>query len=161
MGKTKEYSIYLSCVTFIQNILTVIILIPFNFIVLCKYKKFIKKKQMTIYRIMPVQPVITRSSSNSIKKLNAQQRFTKMILIVSFLFILSRLGEASIKVADLIFIMLNANSNYSVYFAILNMFVEFNTCFIISMNFFILFSFNKPFRDFFKVKFFCRNKILK
>ena len=158
-GKTKVYSIYLSCITFIQNILTVVVIVPFNVIVLCKYRKFIKKKDITITRIMPVLPQ-SKNFVNLSQKMDSQKRFTKMILIVSFLFILSRLGEASLRVIDQIYqIDRSEFSLYSIYFVILSIFVEFNTCVIISLNFFIFHSFNKPFRDSFKLRFYFWKKL--
>lgn len=154
LGKARAYSIYLTCVTFIQNILTVFIIIPFNLVVLCKYRRFMKKKMSTIARIMPVLPTSNRRLT--IQKLTeSQKRFTRMILIVSFVFILSRLGEVSIKVADLLYPILKSDL-YPVYFIIIVIFVEMNTCFIISLNFFIFYIFNKPFRDIFKSKFMCK-----
>ena len=140
LGKARAYSIYLTCVTFIQNILTVFIIIPFNLVVLCKYRRFMKKKMSTIARIMPMLPTSNRRLT--IQKLTeSQKRFTRMILIVSFVFILSRLGEASIKVADLLYPVFNSEL-YFVYFYILVICVEMNTCIFISFNFYNTSSYN-------------------
>jgi len=158
LTKKKMYTIYLTCVSFIPNILTVVVIIPFNLIVLFKYRKFIKKKNsISITRI--VLAVLPRNLPNTSEIIDSQKRFTRMILIVSFLFILSRLSEASIRVTDLLYTYFKPYSLYSVYFTILNIFVEIIACIIFSLNFFIYYSFNKPFRDSFNKKFLCR-KIL-
>ena len=142
-GKTQFYSIYLTCVNFLENILTIFILIPFNIMVLIKYRRFIKKKSISRIVIGPIQKL------KFAKECISQKRFTKMILIFSFTFILSRLGEASARIVDIFNKYLHEDT-YLIYCSILNILVEFNTYIIFSLNFFIYYFFNKPFRNCFK-----------
>ncbi len=142
-GSKTFFSVYSLFVNFISNLLTIFVLIPLNIILFIQFKKFIERKKRLL---------------NQTDRIINDTRFTKMILITSFLFIFSRLFEAFIDIVS-IYYYLSKNKDYIFYyFLILNLFVLVNTYFIISLNFIIFYYSNKPYRDTFK-QIFCRRKV--
>ena len=82
----STFNIYQISINSIQHLVPILILLPANIIVLMQYKKFIKKKRTVI--------AIGTSAATLIKvnrEAKSQGRFTKMILIISFMFIIIRL----------------------------------------------------------------------
>lgn len=150
-GEQKYYYTYLTCVSLISNVLTILILLPFNIMILVKYRKFIKRKNIiSKIVISPVRkPRLNLTQSNL-----SQKKFTKMILVISFLFILSRLGEASVRIFNSFHDVVQLEF-FDFYSTVLTIFVEFNTYVIFSSDFFVYYIFNKPFRDCFKRIFLC------
>ncbi len=147
---------FFSYFTVLVNISTILILTPANIAVLIQFKIFMKKKnKMRITNV--IVPTVQQFHPRT-KKENAQSKFTKMILIVSFLFILGRLGEI---VPNIFYYVFERNelswyADFIIKSSIVNIFVQYNSCIIFSINFFIYYSFNKPFKNYFLKIFFCK-----
>ena len=127
---------------FFENILSILILIPLNIIILVKFKNFIKNKAN-------IASSIIRQQQNA----KSEKRFTRMIVLISFLFIISRLAEASVLIFSIYNNYVVLMDYYEMYFIIVNIFVETSTYLIFSLNFFILYFLNKTFRLKFKQTF--------
>ncbi len=151
-GMTKFYSIYIKIIGLFENILTVFVLIPINVIVLISYKKFIKNKKTIRNLILLPNGITSETTTSIVKKTN---RFTKMILISTFTFIISRLSTGSVVLLQLINDFCLNIQFYSIYNGIAQILSELVTFIIFSLNLFIYYKFNKPFRDCFKIDIIC------
>ena len=146
-GWTLAYSIYSEVVDFTSSIITLLILIPINIIMVIRYRKFIKNKNR----------LVTQNNRLNKKKQKSEDQFTKMILITSLLFIICNFLNESVNIY-LIFSFYSTNSSqfYQYYYFIFGTFVTLGSYFIYSLNFFIYYHFNTPFRNRFKKTFLCK-----
>ena len=154
-GNSKFFYYFFTYFVFLEYILSILILIPLNIITLIKFKKFVKRKSQNVNRTIR-QVIINANNIIAQENLKAESRFTKMICIISFLFLFSRLCEASV----LFFIMydqyVRSVDYFLVYYNILIIFVNANTYIIFSLNFFIFYFLNEIFRNKFKQIFCCK-----
>jgi hypothetical protein len=141
-GQSIYFTYFYTYFGFFENILSILILIPLNIIILIKFKNFIKNKAN-------IASSIIRQQQNA----KSETRFTRMIVLISFLFIISRLAEASVLIFSIYNHYVSPIDYLDMYFLILNIFVETSTYLIFSLNFFILYFLNKTFRLKFKQTF--------
>ena len=144
LGKTDFYRsnfffYYTVCIEIVQNVLTVFLLIPINIMVVFEFKKFMTEKRK-------------RLATESAKKNNhnEERKFNKMIIFHSLIFIYTRLIEGITEMFQIYFFIKPPSFMFNYYFYVLSIFVKYNTNFFFSMNFFIYYWFNQPFRDSFK-----------
>ena len=143
-SETQFYIIYFQAITIGQNLLTIIILIPYNIIVLIAYKKFIVKKQSILRSV--IIPTRIENQITMPLKANSQKRFTKMILIISFLFIFIRLSSILVQMFAY-YSIFNPTEAFDLYVGILNTFSTLSIYFSFSINIFIYYVFNLPFKE--------------
>ena len=137
----------------LANIISIIILLPLNTITLIKFKKFIKNKS-TVNTLVRQE----NNANRLVLQENAktESRFTRMIVSISFLFIFSRLCEASVAFF-LIYNDFNISNEYlKLIFSILNIFVFVFINLIFSINFLIFYFFNNTFGKKFDLIFCCK-----
>jgi len=150
--QSKSYVVFLISANFIQNVLPILVMLPANIIVLFRYKKFIAKKRS----VMAVGNSRSVTQSNITKtKMNLQKKFIKMILIVSFIFMFSRIVDGinmAIQLFENFFhpsvFLLCINTGGFLAILVSNL--------VFVGNFYIFLKFNKPFRDTFKCIFYCK-----
>ena len=153
---------FINNATAFVDVITLLILLPVNIAVIVQFKRFIdKKNRLTISNLIPI-PQRTNVIRPT-KKRKTETKFNKMILLVSFLFILVRIGEIipyiflhSIRVDDPNFDPNISNDMVDIT-SIIKIFSQFISCIIISANFFVYYSFNTPFKVFFFKLFLCKN----
>jgi len=143
-GSSEFFYYFYTCISF-ENILSVLILLPLNIIIIIKFKKFIQQKQEQI-------STTPRMRQDNVK---IETRFTRLMILISFLFILSRLAEASVSLVIIYNQHINALDYYDFILTLLNVYVYANTFLIFSLNFFIFYFLNKTFRLKFKEIFKC------
>ncbi len=138
-SKTDFFYYYIVCIGLVQNVLTVFLLIPINIMVVFEFKKFMTEKRK-------------RLATESAKKNNhnEERKFNKMIIFHSLIFIYTRLIEGITEMFQIYFFIKPPSFMFNYYFYVLSIFVKYNTNFFFSMNFFIYYWFNQPFRDSFK-----------
>ena len=141
-GNSVYFYYFYTYFGFFENILSILILIPLNIIIFIKFKKFINNKAK-------IPSTIARQQENA----KSEKRFTKMMVLISSLFIISRLAEASALFFSLYNYYVVLMDYFEMYLIILNIFVETSTYLMFSLNFFILFFLNKTFRHKFKQTF--------
>jgi hypothetical protein len=141
-GSSIYFNYFYTYFGFFENILSIVILIPLNIIILIKFKKFIKNKSN-------IPSTIARQQENA----KSEKRFTRMMVLISFLFIISRLAEASVLIFSIYNYYAILMDYFEMYLIILNIFVETSTYLMFSLNFFILYFLNKTFRLKFKQTF--------
>ena len=151
--QSKSYVVYLISANFIQNVLPILVILPANIVVLFRYKKFIAKKR-SVTAVGNSRSVTQSNKAN--KKMNyLQKKFIKMILIVSFVFMFSRIVDG-INMA----IQLFENSFHPYVFLLCINTGGFVAILVSNLvfvgNFYIFLKFNKPFRDNFKYIFYCK-----
>jgi len=151
-GFGKSIETYLNCINVLENLLSILILLPLNIVVLKAYKKFIAKKSI-------IKFIIVTHPANSINKQNnpaksSQNRFTKMIIIISFVFIWARLCQVIISLFTMYHRYIKKLNDYDDYIVIMHVFVELNIYLVIAINFPLFYFFNKKFRDCFRKTFF-------
>jgi len=161
IGNHPIFMYVYSYLGFIGNILSILVLLPLNVIILIKFKKFIKNKSQN--RVRPIaQTLVQARQENVANRLVLQEnaktetRFTRMIVAISFLFIFSRLCEASIAFFILYNQYIKLIDYFKLYFSILNIFVYALNYIIFSCNFFIYYIFNSTFKKKFKFIFCCK-----
>jgi len=140
---SKSYIVYLISANFIQNVLPILIMLPANLVVLFRFKKFIAKKK-SVTAVANCRSVMHSKETKT--KTNVQRRFMKMILIISFVFLFSRIVDClnmAIQLFENFFhpylFLLCINSGGFVAILVNNL--------MLTGNFFIFYTFNKPFRD--------------
>jgi len=127
------------------NIISILILLPLNIMIIIKFRKFIQQKLRT-------------SALNAFMRqenIKTETRFTRMMVLLSFLFIFTRLVEMSILIFSLYNLYVKLIDYYEFYFIVLNTYVYASTYLIFSLNFFIFYIFNQTFRSKFKETFKC------
>jgi hypothetical protein len=148
--------------TVFVNGITLLILLPVNIAVIVQFKRFIdKKNRLTISNLIPI-PQRTNVIQPT-KKRKTETKFNKMILLVSFLFILVRIGEIIPNI--FVYFLGIDDSNFDLSISkdmvdkqsIIKIFSQFISCIIFSANFFVYYSFNTPFKVFFFKLFLCKN----
>ena len=150
-GISFFFKTYLQCVNFFENILTIFVLIPLNIIVILEYKKFIRKKRILTQHFATTSLVINELQNEKKNKiLNSEKKFTKMILIITFLFIYIRLVTTGVEIFVIYNEYVHEIEIFSILYVFLNIFIYYNVYFTFSFNFFIYYYFNKSFRDCFK-----------
>ncbi len=137
-GKSDLYHYFYTYIGLFRNILSILILLPLNIIIIIKFKKYIKNKSLNA-------AFVTRQNNAKI-----ETRFTKMIFLISFLFIYSRLFEIIAPIFDIYNEFFKVIDNYSFYYTIINIFVFLNTYIIFSLNFFVFYFLNNIFCKEFK-----------
>ena len=145
-GNSKFFFYYWTFVCLFTNLLTIFVLIPINILVIIKYKKFIRKKNRMRFSVS----VIAIAQNSVPKKGDDQTKFTRMIILTTTLFCFTRLCEASIDALNIYIWIAGIIRFYAIYSFILNIFSQFITYLVLSLNFFIYLIFNKKFRDSFK-----------
>jgi len=145
-GNSKFFFYYWTCACLFTNVLTIFVLIPINVLVIIKYKKFIRKKNRMRFSVSS----IAIAQNSVLKKADEQTKFTRMIIITTTLFCFTRLCEASIDAFNIYKWTAGIIRYYVMYSIILNIFSQFITYLVLSLNFFIFLIFNEKFRDSFK-----------
>ena len=149
-GNTKFFEIYLECINFSENLLTVFVLLPSNIIVLIQYRRFLSKKKTIINfasRLIRGQDTENAENKRISKLVRSQRKFTRMIIILSFLFIFARLCTAGFEIFNIYNKYVHHIKTYEICYLFLNIIISFNIYFMLSVNFFIYYFFNKPFRQ--------------
>jgi hypothetical protein len=138
-GRSQFHKYYMISVNLFENVLTLIFIIPFNILVVNNFRRFIRKK-IEILHI----------SADSKKR--SEYNFNIMILVTTVLFALTRLIDLSNCIL---------NEFYSDPFnsTIINIFFEIFFAIVTSLNFFIYYIFNKPFRNYVQKNFFNQNLV--
>jgi len=150
-GISFFFKTYLKCVNFFENILTIFVLIPLNIIVVIEYKKFIRKKRILTQHLATTSLVVNELQNEKKNKiLNSEKKFTKMILIISVLFIYVRLVTTGVELFVIYNEYVHEIEIFSILYVFFNIFMSYNVYFTFSFNFFIYYYFNKSFRDCFK-----------
>jgi hypothetical protein len=153
MGKNLIYMNFYSFFYLLANIVSILILLPLNIIILLKFKKFIKNKSAV--------NTLVRQENNASRLVlqenaKAESRFTRMIVFISFLFIFSRLCEASVA----FFVIYNdfniLNEYFKLFYSILSILVFVFNNLIFSINFLIFYFFNNTFVKKFNEIFCCK-----
>ena len=96
-----------------------------------EYRKFIAKK--SIIKFIIIAPQANRINKQNQAK-NSQKRFNKIIVIISFLFIWTRLCQVIISIFTIYHRYIERVEYYDDYMIIMHVFVEFNIYFIIALN---------------------------
>ena len=147
-GKSQFYSIYVSLTILLEYIFTLFIIAPLSIILLINYIQ-LNRRKLTIASIL--------FSSNILKE-KTKRELTKVVLVESILFVLSRLAYASFRIFKLLNkYQFDSDEYYNFIILILFIFVEMNTYFILCLHFFISFIISKTFRSSF-IRIFCFKK---
>jgi len=147
-GKSAYFKIYLRCINFLENLIAVFILVPSNIVVLVLYKRFLNKKK-TITNF--ASRIIRGTEANEIKRksklIKSQRKFTRMTIIMSFLFIFARLFTTAFEIFNIYNQYIEKIKTFDIYYVFLHIIISFNIYVMFGVNFFIYYFFNKPFRE--------------
>jgi len=148
-GNTDFMFYYSNFILIFENILAVFVLLPLNIIIIVKFKQFIKKKNATSVSINVLMNNLNNNNNILQNNCKTETRFTRLIVITSFLFIISRLYESIIS----IIVIYNhyIQIDYLIlYLNIIMMIANLITYLILSSSFLIFYFLNKTFRLKFK-----------
>jgi len=161
MGNNPIFMYFNSYFGLIINIAAILLLLPLNIITLLKFKKFIKRKSQNSSRNRSAVNTLVHQENNAnrlVLQENAktESRFTRMIVFISFLFIFSRLCEASVAFFLIYNDFIAFIGYFKLSFGILNIFVFVFNNLAFSINFLIFFFYNNTFRNKFNLIFCCK-----
>jgi len=164
MGNNLFFIYFYSYFNLIANIISILILLPLNIIILLKFNKFIKNKSQNATR-----STINRSHISTImnqennrnrtvlqENTKTETRFTRMIVSISFLFIFSRLCQASVAFFVIYNELIDLIKYFKFSYTILNIFGIIFTNLMFSINFLIFYFFNNTFAKKFDLIFCCK-----
>jgi hypothetical protein len=156
-GNSVYQALFTMLIDLFEILLIILVSIPLQIGVLNEYRKFIKTNKKSFTTITR----IVHESVISIKKLTkegiTQQRCTRLILIISFLYTISRLIDSVCKIySDIYQILMNDSTFFNIYFEILFILNQFYVFFIFSINIFIYYVLNRTFNSIFR-SFFVKN----
>lgn len=160
-GRSRLFYYFYVFFLLFENVLSIIILLPLNIIILIKFKKFIKNKSKNLTTIATVNELLRQNNVSLVRiqeNAKTESKFTRMIVLISFIFIFSRLFEASVQFLNIYNMFHYNNSYYTLYLSILNIFVFANTNITFSFNFIIFYIFNQTFKKNFNEIFCCQKK---
>lgn len=149
-GNTNFMFYYSNYILIFENILAVFVLLPLNIIIIVKFKKFIKKKNASSVSINFLMNNLNNNNNKILQNnCKTETRFTRLIVIISFLYIISRLYESIIS----IIVIYNhyIQIDYLIlYLNIIMMIANLITYLILSSSYLIFYFLNKTFRLKFK-----------
>ena len=152
-GNTDFMFYYSNYILIFENILAIFVLLPLNIIIIVKFKKFIKKKNASSVSINVLMNNLNNNNNNNNKILQnnckTETRFTRLIVITSFLYIMSRLYESIISII-LIYNHYIQIDYLILYLNIIMMISNLITYLILSSSYLIFYFLNKTFRLKFK-----------
>lgn len=140
-GRSEYYSIHMVTILGVANVLAAIVLTPMLILNARDFKNFIRKKIFlsASFNSPGFQPVLVKRED---------LKFNKMTFLMIFLFVSSRLIDLIATIMYRIIVIYKINDFYV--FVFIDNLSYLSLTIVTSLNFFILYYFNKIFRNFFK-----------